>query len=269
MTDVYAFPGSAADRIALVLNSWALLTPAQDAERHDLRSNLLYQFKIDNTGDAKEDQVIQVTFKGTGADQTVEVRGPIAPPVVGAMRNTVANVDARRQRQRSTGARHRERHAGVRRRARRSVLHRSRAVLPHPPRSQAGHGPALAAPRHRRRAASFRAPGTAVDFARRAFNVLSIVIELPASQLTAGGQREDRPLGHDQPLMHATYASQLEDISQCDTTSSSRRARRIVGPALAPARSAFGACSDNNVSTGPSVDRRARTIRCSGSAIRS
>ena len=32
MTDVYAFPGASADRIALVLNSWALLTPA-DAKR--------------------------------------------------------------------------------------------------------------------------------------------------------------------------------------------------------------------------------------------
>ena len=33
MTDVYAFPARAADRIALVLNSWPLLTPAADAER--------------------------------------------------------------------------------------------------------------------------------------------------------------------------------------------------------------------------------------------
>ncbi len=29
MTDVYAFPGSSPDRIVLVLNSWAFITPAQ------------------------------------------------------------------------------------------------------------------------------------------------------------------------------------------------------------------------------------------------
>jgi hypothetical protein len=91
MTDVYAFPGSAPGRIALVLNSWAFLTPAETPGT-SFDNSLLYQFKIDNDGDAKEDQVIQVTFNGTGANQTVEVRGPLAPPVQGAMGNRVANV---------------------------------------------------------------------------------------------------------------------------------------------------------------------------------
>lgn len=89
MTDVYAFPGSSTGRIALVLNSRAFLTPAQTAAA-SFDNSLLYQFKVDDDGDAKEDQVIQVTFTGTGANQTVEVRGPIAPPVQGAMGNRVA-----------------------------------------------------------------------------------------------------------------------------------------------------------------------------------
>ena len=92
MTDVYAFPGSSASRIALVLDSWALLTPAEAQPGvTSFDDNLLYQFKVDNTGDAQEDKVIQVTFHGSGSDQTVEVRGPMAPPVVGAMRNTVSD----------------------------------------------------------------------------------------------------------------------------------------------------------------------------------
>src|SRR5215813_14612600 len=91
MTDVYAFPGSSPDRIVLVMNSWAFLTPAQTPST-SFDPNLLYQFKVDNTGDAKEDKVIQIVFKGTGANQTVEVRGPVAPPVVGAMNNQIANV---------------------------------------------------------------------------------------------------------------------------------------------------------------------------------
>src|SRR3954471_5549033 len=91
MSDFYAFPGATADRIVLVMNTRPLLTPAQTPGA-SFDPNILYQFKIDNTGDAKEDKVIQVTFKGTGASQTVEVRGPLAPPVAGAMMNTVADV---------------------------------------------------------------------------------------------------------------------------------------------------------------------------------
>ena len=93
MTDVYAFPGSASDRIVLILNSWALLTPAEAQPGvTSFDNDLLYQFKIDNTGDAQEDLVIQVTFSGSGVNQKVEVRGPMAPPVVGAMRNTLSSV---------------------------------------------------------------------------------------------------------------------------------------------------------------------------------
>src|SRR4029077_13481512 len=92
MTDVYAFPASAPGRIVLVMNSWAFLTPAQTKAGATFDNSLLYQFKIDNNGDAKEDKVIQVTFTGTGANQTVSVRGPLAPPVQGAMGNKVATV---------------------------------------------------------------------------------------------------------------------------------------------------------------------------------
>src|SRR5919199_281814 len=91
MTDVYAFPGSAPGRVALVLNSWAFLTPAETPAT-SFDPDLLYQFKIDNTGDAREDRVIQVRFVGSGPGQRVEVRGPVAPPVVGAMRNRLASV---------------------------------------------------------------------------------------------------------------------------------------------------------------------------------
>jgi Domain of unknown function (DUF4331) len=92
MTDVYAFPGSTAGRIVLVMNSRAFLTPGATAADASFDPDLLYQFKIDNDNDAREDQVIQVTFTGTGANQQVEVRGPLAPPVQGATDNEVADV---------------------------------------------------------------------------------------------------------------------------------------------------------------------------------
>lgn len=89
MTDFYAFPSPRPGRTVLVMNSRAFLTPGQTpSARFD--ENLLYQFKIDRTGDAVEDRVIQVTFTRDGSGQRVEVRGPVAPPVAGAMMNEVA-----------------------------------------------------------------------------------------------------------------------------------------------------------------------------------
>ncbi|HEY7635106.1 MAG TPA: DUF4331 family protein [Gemmatimonadales bacterium] len=93
LTDVYAFPGSAPGRIVLVMDTRGFLTPAgaQDPDQGSFDHNLLYQFKVDNNGDAKEDKVIQVSFTGEGTAQQVEVRGPIAPPVQGAMNNEISD----------------------------------------------------------------------------------------------------------------------------------------------------------------------------------
>jgi hypothetical protein len=94
LTDVYAFPGSSGDRIVLAMDTRAFLTPAQtqDPVQASFDPNLLYQFKIDNNGDAKEDRIIQITFTGEGSEQRVELRGPMAPPIQGAMDNVVADV---------------------------------------------------------------------------------------------------------------------------------------------------------------------------------
>lgn len=96
MTDVYVFPGATPGRIVLVMNSRAFLTPAQAADpvQASFDPDLLYQFKIDNDNDYLEDRVIQVTFSGSGAAQQVALRGPVAPPVRGAMMNEVADVSA-------------------------------------------------------------------------------------------------------------------------------------------------------------------------------
>ena len=184
MSDFFAFPGSAADRIVLVLNSRPLLTPAATpGARFD--PNILYQFKIDNTGDAKEDKVIQVTFHGTGADQTVEVRGPMAPPVLGGMMNTVANVDPvvtgkiNTVLGTSSGI---QVYAGTREDPFFLDLEQFLRILPDRKPSTG----ALSLIPDSPTAGSFRAAGSAVD-ALAGSNLLSIVIELPTAQLTAGG----------------------------------------------------------------------------------
>jgi hypothetical protein len=184
MTDVYAFPGSSPDRIALVLNSWAFLTPAQTPST-SFDPNLLYQFKVDNTGDAKEDKVIQVVFKGTGANQTVEVRGPVAPPVIGAMNNQIANATPA-----VTGAVNQvlgspsgiQVFAGAREEPFFIDLEQFFRILPD---RKPSTGTLSALP-DTATAGSFRSAAAAVDFTK-GFNVLSIVVELPTAMLTAGG----------------------------------------------------------------------------------
>ncbi len=66
INDVYVFPGSAADRIVLAVTTSSPIA----GQNASFDPNLLYQIKIDNTGDAVEDLVFQITFNGgTGATQ--------------------------------------------------------------------------------------------------------------------------------------------------------------------------------------------------------
>jgi hypothetical protein len=166
------------------MNSWAFITPSQ-ASTTTFDSNLLYQFKIDNTGDAKEDRVIQVLFKGSGASQTVEVRGPLVPPVVGAMNNQVSTSDPvvsgpiNQTLGTSSGI---QVFAGVREDPFFIDLEQFFRIVPDrkPSTGTLAQLPDVAS------ASSFRSASAAVDFVK-GFNVLSIVIEVPVSQLTAGG----------------------------------------------------------------------------------
>ena len=182
MTDFYAFPGSAPGRIALVLNSWAVLTPAETPNT-PFDPNLLYQFKIDNTGDAKEDLVMQVVFSGTGASQTVSLYGPIAPPVVGAMGNTLATGKpvltgkVNTVLGSNTGI---QLFAGARSDPFFIDLEQFFRILPD---RKPVTGPLAQLP-STQSATSFRNPG--IDYVT-GHNVLSIVVELPTSMLTAGG----------------------------------------------------------------------------------
>lgn len=86
INDVYAFPGSTPDRVALIMTTSSPIA-GQDAS---FDPNLLYQIKIDNGGDANEDLVFQITFNsGTGTAQQVRVVGPVPPTAVGTSNNLV------------------------------------------------------------------------------------------------------------------------------------------------------------------------------------
>jgi hypothetical protein len=77
LADAYVFPSPTnANNVVLVMDVHALIPAGQSAS---FDPNVLYQFKIDTTGDAVEDLVIQARFTGTGANQSVVISGPAKP----------------------------------------------------------------------------------------------------------------------------------------------------------------------------------------------
>jgi uncharacterized protein DUF4331 len=184
INDVYAFPSPAGgDRIVLAMTTSSPITPAE-APTARFDPNLLYQIKVDNTGDAREDLVFQVTFEGTGADQRVVVRGPVAPASVGS-RNTIVRAAPSLSGPINTSlgsAAGMQVFAGIRDDPFFIDLEQFFRIVPDRRPSQGPLSQLPATPS----ASSFRPAGQAVDFLRT-FNALAIVIELPESQLTGGG----------------------------------------------------------------------------------
>jgi hypothetical protein len=187
INDVYAFPGSTPDRIALAVTTSSPLTPAQSATAV-FDTDQLYQIKIDNNGDAIEDLVLQFTFVGNGSAQRVELRGPAAPerigshttlldasPVLSGPINTVLGS--------ASGI---QLFAGKREDPFYIDLEQFFRIIPDRgpvkgPLSKIGPKP---------EASSFRDPG--IDFLA-GINALAIVVELPASVLLGGNANASDP----------------------------------------------------------------------------
>ena len=92
VNDVYAFPAANPMRTVLVLGTQSPITPANTAgATFGDQSKVLYQLKVDNTGDGREDLVFQFTFTGAAGAQQVHMRGPNAPNKVGVANTLVAN----------------------------------------------------------------------------------------------------------------------------------------------------------------------------------
>ena len=186
INDVYAFPGATPDRIALVLTTSSPITPAQSSGA-SFDPNLLYQLKIDNTGDGVEDKVIQVTFSGTGTSQQVTVRGPVAPAQTGTM-NTLVSGSAtvtgavNSNLGSATGV---QAFAGIRDDPFFLDLEQFFRIVPD---RKPVSGPLSQLP-DQPSASAFRPAGQAVDYLR-GINTLAIVLEMPAAMLTDGGNKK-------------------------------------------------------------------------------
>ena len=84
LTDLHIFPGQDNNNVVLALSVRPLI-PAGGAANFSFDPDVLYQFKIDTTGDAVEDLVIQARFEGTGANQKVFIAGPVKPSRLGTV----------------------------------------------------------------------------------------------------------------------------------------------------------------------------------------
>ena len=84
ISDVYMFPSPTNSKdVVLVMNVHPLI-PSGMSSTVSFDPNVLYQMKIDNTGDGVEDLVIQARFSGTGANQKVMISGPLRPSTTGS-----------------------------------------------------------------------------------------------------------------------------------------------------------------------------------------
>ena len=188
LSDVFLFPSPTdSTKVVLGLCVSPLITPG---EGRYFDPNVLYQFKIDNTGDGVEDLVIQARFSGSGASQTVSIAGPAAPIITGTENKQLSTYSVtgtfNTEFSPATGIKV---FAGKREDPFFFDLEQFFKILPD--RQTPLKADALPAGQdpNAPQSTTFRAPGAAKDFLA-GYNVLSIVVELPKSMLrgTANGK---------------------------------------------------------------------------------
>jgi len=167
IADVYTFRSPAnPDNLVLAMTVSGFLPPTEVGMAF-FDPSVLYQFKIDTDGDAVEDRVIQAHVTGLGTNQVMHVRGPAAPEVSGATSRILRGAETATVRV-SAGAESRM--------ASRGGLTVFAGLRDDPFFFDLGQFRRILGGQ----ATGFTNPGTD---AFAGFNVLAIVIELPASML--------------------------------------------------------------------------------------
>lgn len=80
ITDMYVFQGATASNLVFVANTQGLLSPGSTAAAK-FDENTIVEFNIDNTGDNKEDLVIQCKYDA--ASNNMQIYGPVLPSEIG------------------------------------------------------------------------------------------------------------------------------------------------------------------------------------------
>ncbi len=185
LTDVYIFPSPTdSSRVVLAMNVHPLIGPGQGGNV-SFDPNVLYQFKIDNSGDSVEDLVIQARFEGHGRHQRVIVTGPTRPKRTDSINSVVDGPRARGTiNQIFSGHDKMQVFAGAREDSFFFDLEQFFNILPD--RATPLNGMPVANPNDPQQT-SWRPEGEAVDFlSNGGYNVLSIVVELPKKSLRRG-----------------------------------------------------------------------------------
>ena len=79
INDLYVF--NHGDDVVFIMTVAPLLTPGEGTRNAALNSRGLYQFELDAERDGVAEASIQIAAAGPGPDQTILVRGPVAPGV--------------------------------------------------------------------------------------------------------------------------------------------------------------------------------------------
>jgi len=84
LSDLHIFPDPQnPNNVVLSMSVHPLIKAGTAPGAVTFDQDVLYQFKIDNTGDGVEKLVIQARFTGSGLSQKVFIAGPVKPPVIG------------------------------------------------------------------------------------------------------------------------------------------------------------------------------------------
>jgi hypothetical protein len=94
IADVYTFRSPATSSNTVLAMTVSGFIPPAEAGTTYFDPNVLYQWKIDNNGDAVEDLVIQAYVTGSSSNQMIHFRGPAAPAMTGATNQILPGNDA-------------------------------------------------------------------------------------------------------------------------------------------------------------------------------
>ena len=177
LTDLFVFESPTdPNNVVLAMDFDPLIV---SGENRPFDPGVLYQFKIDNTGDSIEDVVLQFKVNGTGRKQTVTVRGPGRPFKTGTESKLIAKSGTGRLNQEFSVDNGLKVFVGERKDPFFFDLEQFFKIIPDRNYSfQPNPSPPFTV-------LSFRPPGEAQD-TLAPFNVHSIIVELPRTVLGSG-----------------------------------------------------------------------------------
>ena len=193
LTDVYVFPAPRNDaNVVLAVDVHPLIAPGMGGTTY-FDPGVMYQFKIDNTGDHVEDLVMQFSASApSNGSQTITLYGPGKPNQTGTSSTWIAKTGSFTYNDKSASVNGMKVFAGPREDPFFFDLAQFFKIVPD--RNFGNHGPGKTVPPPS--ASSFRgfAAGSGCDtspaqdfLSANKFNVLSLVVELPRTMLAPAG----------------------------------------------------------------------------------